>query len=264
MTSAQLARALSGISVQHVLGYFLVLARVSPLFLVAPGFSSQMLLPRVRSVLAVALALGIAPLAEHSQAITQDILPYSGLVVENFLIGLALAFTISCVFAAVEGAGVLADAFGGFSFGSQIDPINGNPGGAMTNLYSVVGLAIFLAVGGDAWTLQGLSATFRAIPISDSAQLKPLVFSAESAFSSLFIGAIEIAAPVILAIIVTDIAFGMVSKVVPQLNVFAVGFTVKVGVTLLVVSVSLPFMGDWMTGQLETSVATALHSLRLT
>jgi flagellar biosynthetic protein FliR len=263
MTSAQLANALSGISVGHVLGYFLVLARISPIFLISPGFSSQMLVPRARSVLAVAIALGITPLAEHGQTVPQDILPYAGLVAENFLVGLALAFSISCVFAAVSGAGVFADAFGGFSFGSMIDPINGNPGGSMTNLYSVVGLAMFLAVGGDAWTLHGLAATFNAIPITGAAEVKPLVYSAEAAFSSLFVGAIEIAAPVILAIIVTDIAFGMMSKVVPQLNVFAVGFTVKVGVTLLIVSVSLPFIGDWMTGQLETSVATALHSLRV-
>ena len=67
----------------------------------------------------------------------------------------------------------------------------------------------------------------------------------------------------ILAIIVTDIALGMISKVVPQVNVFAVGFTVKVGVTLLIVGVSLPFIGGWMTNQLETSLATTLHSLKI-
>jgi flagellar biosynthesis protein FliR len=263
MTHAQLTQALAGISPKNVFAFFLVLARVSPLFLLAPGFSSQMLVPRVRSVLAVALALGMTPLAEHGQNIPQDVLPVIGLLLENFLVGLALAYTISCVFGAVQGAGVFADAFGGFSFGSTVDPVNGNPGGAMTNLYSVVGLAMFLAVGGDAWTLRGLAATFNSIPLADSAQIKPLVYSAEAAFSSLLVGAIEIAAPVILAIIVTDIAFGMVTKVVPQLNVFSVGFTVKVGVTLLIVGVSLPFLGNWITGQLETSLATTLHSLRI-
>jgi flagellar biosynthetic protein FliR len=263
MTQAQLTQALAGISTRNVFAFFLVLARISPLFLLAPGFSSQMLVPRVRSVLAVALALGVTPLAEHNQAIPQDVLPLIGLMIENFLVGFALAYAISCVFGAVQGAGVFADAFGGFSFGSTIDPVNGNPGGSMTNLYSVVGLAMFLAVGGDAWTLRGLSLTFNAIPIGDAVRIKPLVDSAESAFASLLVGAVEIAAPVILAIIVTDIAFGMVSKVVPQLNVFAVGFTVKVGVTLLIVGVSLPFIGSWMTDQLETSVYTALHTLRV-
>lgn len=263
MTQAQLTQALSGISTSNVFAFFLVLARVSPLFLVAPAFSSQMLVPRVRSVLAVALALGMTPLAAHNQTIPQDVLPLIGLLVENFIVGLALAYAISCVFGAIQGAGVFADAFGGFSFGSTVDPVNGNPGGSMTNLYTIVGLAMFLAVGGDAWTLRGLSATFNAIPIANGPQIKPLVYSAESAFASLFVGAIEIAAPVILAIIVTDIAFGMVSKVMPQLNVFAVGFTVKVGVTLLIVAVSLPFIGNWMTDQLESSVTTALQSLRI-
>ena len=64
-----------------------------------------------------------------------------------------------------------------------------------------------------------------------------------------------------LALMITDVAFGMVSKVVPQLNVFAVGFPIKVGVALLVVAASLPFLGGWMSNQIATSVATALHAL---
>jgi flagellar biosynthetic protein FliR len=68
---------------------------------------------------------------------------------------------------------------------------------------------------------------------------------------------------VMLAIVITDIALGMISKVVPQVNVFAVGFTVKVGVTLLIVGVSLPFLGSWMSNQLEGSLYSTLHSLRI-
>lgn len=263
MTQAQLASALGAIGTRNVFAFFLVLARVTPLFLVAPVFASQMFIPRVRSVLAVALAIGMTPLAEHNQVIPQSVLPLIGLLLVNFLVGFGLAFAIACVFGAIQGAGVLADAFGGFSFGSMVDPVNGNPGGAMTNLYAVVGLAMFLAIGGDAWTLRGLSATFTAVPVGDPAQIGPLVSVAESAVEALLVGAIEIAAPVMLAIIITDISLGMVSKVVPQVNVFAVGFTVKVGVTLLIVAVSLPFLGNWMGNQLETTLVTTLHSLRV-
>ena len=263
MTQAQLTHALAGIGGKNIFAFFLVLARVSPLFLVAPAFSSTMLLPRVKSVLAVALALGLTPMAMHHQTIPQSVLPVIGLLLENFLVGLGLAFAMACVFAAVQGAGVFADAFGGFSFGQMVDPVNGNPGGAMTNVYTMVGLAMFLVIGGDAWTLRGLSATFNAIPIGDSVQPKPLIAAAESACASVLVGAVEIAAPVILAVIVTDIALGMISKVVPQVNVFAVGFTVKVGVTLLIVGVSLPFIGGWMTNQLETSLFTTFHGLKI-
>lgn len=263
MSSAQLAHLLGGIRTTDVFGFFLVLARVTPIFVVAPGFSSNMLLPRVRSVLAVAIAFGITPLAIHGQTVPTDVLPVAGLLVENFIVGLALAYTIACVFGAIQGAGVFADSLGGFSFGSTVDPVNGNPGGSMTNIYTMVGLAMFLAIGGDAWTLRGLSATFSAVPLADSVAVRPMVSAMESAGASLLIGAVEISAPVMLAIVITDIALGMVSRVVPQLNVFAVGFTLKVGVTLLVVGVSLPFLGNWMTNGLESSLYATLHSLRI-
>jgi flagellar biosynthetic protein FliR len=263
MNSAQLAHVLGGISTRNVYGFFLVLARISPLFIVAPGFSSAMLIPRVRSVLAVAIALGMTPLALQHQTISSDVLALVALLIENFIVGLALAYTIACVFGAIQGAGVFADAFGGFSFGQTIDPVNGNPGGSMTNMYTMVGLATFLAIGGDAWTLRGLGATFGAVPIGDGFAARPLITAMEQAGASLLIGAVEIAAPVMLAIVITDIALGMVSKVVPQLNVFAVGFSVKVGVTLLIVGASMPFLGNWLSGQLESSLYTTLHSLRI-
>jgi flagellar biosynthetic protein FliR len=60
---------------------------------------------------------------------------------------------------------------------------------------------------------------------------------------------------------ITDVAFGVVSRVVPQLNVFGVGFPIKVGVALLVVSAALPFLSGWMESQLVSSVGTALSTL---
>jgi flagellar biosynthetic protein FliR len=263
MNTAQVAHLLGGVSARNVYAFFLVLARVTPLFIVAPGFSSTMLLPRVRSVLAIAIAIGLTPVAIHGQHINTATLAIIGMLIENFIVGLALSYAIACVFGAIQGAGAFADSFGGFSFGATVDPVNGNPGGSMTNIYTMVGLAMFLAIGGDAWTLRGLSATFNAIPLSASVAVKPLLGAMESAGASLLIGAVEIAAPVMLAIVITDIALGMVSKVVPQLNVFAIGFSVKVGVTLLIVGVSLPFLGNWMSNQLEGSLFSTLHALRI-
>jgi flagellar biosynthetic protein FliR len=68
---------------------------------------------------------------------------------------------------------------------------------------------------------------------------------------------------VLLALLITDVAFGMVSRAVPQLNVFSVALPLKVGVAMLVVAASLPFLGGWMSDQIYTSVGTALHSLSI-
>ena len=184
-------------------------------------------------------------------------------MIEAIVVGFAFAFAIACVFASIQGAGVLADFLTGFSFGSTVHPVNGNPGGALTNLYAMVGMMLFLAIGGDAWTIRGLSATFRAVPLSGGPQARSMVAGALSMFTQVLVGAIEVVAPVMLVIVITDIALGMVSKVAPQLNVFAVGFPLKVGVGLLTVGVAIPFVGGWMSGQLESSVGAAMHSLSL-
>jgi flagellar biosynthetic protein FliR len=261
LTLAGLVKALGGTG--EVTAFFLVLARVTPLFILAPLFSSKMLPARVRGIIAVAISVGLTPVALHGQTIPSSPMPVAAAIVIQLLVGLAFAFAIGAVFAAVDAAGHLVDNGSGFSFGATVDPINGNQGGTFTSLYGLVGTAIFLAIGGDAWTLRGLTRTFTLVPLGKAPKLTAMVAGAESAFASIFVSALEVAAPVMLALLITDVAFGMVSRVVPQLNVFGVGFPMKVGVALLVVGVSLPFLGGWMTNQLGSSVGTALMSLHV-
>ena len=82
-------------------------------------------------------------------------------------------------------------------------------------------------------------------------------------FVGIFAAALEVAAPVLVALLITDVAFGIVSRVVPQLSVFVVGFPVKVGVTLLVVGASLPFTAGWINEQMSMSVGAALGALKV-
>ncbi len=259
MTLSHLIAALGG--GQPVTGFFLVLARITPLFVVAPLFSSTMIPNPVKGVIAVAFAIGLTSIAMHGQHIPTDPLPVVELLVVNMLVGLLLAFTVSLVFAAIQTAGGLADIVSGFSFGATVDPINGNQGGTFAELYGLIGVMLFIAIGGDAWLLHGLTRTFELVPLTKGPHIGSIVAGAETAFSAMFVAAVEVAAPMILALMITDVAFGLVSKVVPQMNVFSVAFPLKVGVSLLVVSASLPFLGGWMSNQMYTSVATALNAL---
>jgi flagellar biosynthesis protein FliR len=261
MSEASLQTLLNSIGADHITGFFLVLARITPLFVVAPLFSSKMLPSRVRGIVAVALAIGLTGVATHGQKIPSDTLSVAGLVIVQLLVGLAFAYAVGAVFAAVEAAGSLTDSVAGFSFGATIDPINGNQGGVMASLYGMVGLALFVAIGGDAWTLRGMARTFALVPLTHAPNIASLATGVEVAFGSIFISALEVAAPAILALFVTDIAFGMVSKVVPQVNIFAVGFPMKIGVALLVVGAALPFVGGFMADQISNAVTVALHSM---
>jgi flagellar biosynthetic protein FliR len=261
VSAADVHVLLDAIGTTHIAGFFLVLARVAPLFVLAPLFSSGVIPAQVRTIIGIGITVGLTPVAVHGQHIPGQPLALGLLFVEQMLVGLAYSLTLATLFAAITSAGQLVDAVSGFSFGSLVDPITGNPGGVMGQTYILVGTAIFIAIGGDAWVLKGLAQTFTLVPLSAAPRLNSLVGGAETACMGILTSALEVAAPVFLALIITDIGFGMVARVVPQLNIFSVGFPMKIGVTLIVVIASLPFLGGWMSNELTTSVGTALHSL---
>jgi flagellar biosynthetic protein FliR len=261
MTQSVFNGLMHQIGPSHVLGFFLVLARISPLFVVAPLFSSQMLPTQVRTIIAVALSIGMTPFAMHGQTIPSDPLIIAALFITNALTGLGFSLAVSVVIAAVNSAGALLDVVAGFSYGQLINPFDGSQGGTLTNIYSMVGLALFLAIGGDAWMLRGIEHTLVLVPLTGAPNIGSLAAGIDTAAGTIFVSALEIAAPALLALLITDVAFGMVSRVMPQLNIFAVGFPLKIGVAILVVTASLPFLGGFLSNQVAGAVSTALQAI---
>jgi flagellar biosynthetic protein FliR len=253
---------LARFSEQQVAGFFLVLARVSPLFLLAPLFSSKMVPGRARGVIAVALTVGILPVVQHGR-IDLSILGFGGLILKELLVGLAFAYALSALFAAMQAAGALLDTLIGFSFGAMVDPVTGTQSTVLSQMYALFGVAIFITLGGDGWVVKGLARTYEAIPLSEAPAIGSMVEGAQMAFSGIFVAAFMIGAPVLIALIIVDAAFGVVSRVVPQLNIFAVGFPAKMIVGLILIGASLPFVDDFLGGRLHETLSIALRSLKV-
>ncbi len=256
-----MTQVLQQIGENQVAGFLLVLARISPLFVVAPLFSSRLIPRRVRGIVAVGLAVGIAPIAVKDAQLPVGALSLGELMVKEILVGLAYAFAIAAVFAAVTVAGSFLDTLVGLSFGSVVDPVTGVQSPVLSQIYSLVGVMIFIAIGGDGWVIQGLARTYDLVPILAMPSMAAMVGGAQEAFVQIFASAVEIAAPVLLAVIITDAAFGVVARVVPQVNVFAIGFPVKILVGLVIMAASLPFVGGWLADELEASISAALGSI---
>jgi flagellar biosynthetic protein FliR len=254
---------LEQIGTQHIVAFFLVLARIGPLFVVAPLFSSKMIPVRARGVAAVALAVGLSPLALKDGKVPTDALSLAGLIGKEALVGFAFAFAISVLFAAVSVAGSFLDTLIGFSYGGLVDPVNGNQSSVLSQLYTLIGVMVFIAIGGDSWMIQGLAKTYDLVGLTQMPSIGALVGGAQHTFSTIFVSAVQLSAPVLIALIITDAGFGVVSRVMPQLNVFAVGFPAKVLVGFLIVAASLPFVAGWIGNQLQQSVMQALQTLRV-
>jgi flagellar biosynthetic protein FliR len=260
MNLAELIRQFSD---NQVAGFLLVLGRIGPLFALAPLFSSKALPGRAKGICAVALTVGIAPIALAGHKVPLDVGHFVELMLKEILVGLAYAFALAALFAAVATAGSFLDTLIGFSYGALVDPVTGNQSAVLTQAYTFVGVLVLIAIGGDQLIIKGLARTYDLVPLLGMPSLPALAGGAQSAFAQVFRSSLELAAPVVLAIVITDAAFGVVSRVVPQLNVFAVGFPAKVTVGLVMIGVSLPFAVGWISDELQRSVATALQSIRL-
>jgi flagellar biosynthesis protein FliR len=248
---------------QHVAAFVLVLARVGPLFVLAPLFSSKLVSVRVRGIVAVALAIGIAPVVSKGVTLPLGVYDLLWLVLKEIMVGATFAFAVGALFAALSTAGSLLDTAIGFSYGSLVDPLTGNQSSVLAQAYALVGTLVFIAIGGDAWIVQGLARTYDLVGLRDAPDLGHLIGGADAAFGAIMTSALEVAGPVLLALILTDAAFGVVSRVVPQLNVFAVGFPAKVVVGLLLVAATLPFVANWISGELQQDVGAALQAIRV-
>ena len=243
-------------------GFILVLARISPLFVLAPIFSSRMMPARARGVCAVALAIGMAPIAMADRKVPTEVFSIAELMVKEVLIGLAFAFAVAVVFAAVNIAGSFLDTLVGFSFGSLIDPITGTQSPVLSQIYGLVGVLVFIAIGGDGLMIQGLAKTYDLVPLLAFPSTAALVGGANAAFTGIFVSALQIAAPVLIAVTITDAAFGIVSRVAPQMNVFAVGLPAKIIVALLILGASLPFVAGYLGDSLESGISDSLNSIK--
>ena len=248
---------------QSLVGFILVLARVSPLFVLAPLFSSRLIPARVRGIVAVALAVGLSPVLVQGHHLATAPAEVVWLIAKELLIGLAFAFVVGALFSAVAVAGSFLDTAIGFSYGSLVDPFTGVQSSVLQQAYSLVAILVFIAIGGDALVIKGMAHTYDLVPIDQTPALGQLIRGANAAFVSIFLAAIQVAGPVLLAIVLTDAAFGLVSRVVPQLNVFGVGFPAKVAVGMILIGVSLPFVSAWLGDGVQNSVSDALRALRV-
>ena len=238
-------------------GFVLILARTSAWVMTAPVFSARGLSSIGRLALAIALSIFLAPLAATGLEVPADIGPFAGLILGQVLVGLVLGWATGLLLHAFEAAGTAIDTASGLSMGSILDPMTGTPSAVFARFTNMVFLALLFATNAHHSLIQGFVRSFDAVPIDRFPVLNGEgVLAAASAVTGILLAALEIGAPVLGALFLTEVALALMSRFVPQANVFVVGMPVKVLVALLAVGAALVFFPARVTGLLETSLRT--------
>jgi flagellar biosynthetic protein FliR len=236
--------------------FFLVLARVGGLFTLAPVFASRTVPVRLRLGLAVATSIFAMPAVEH-RAVPLDPAAYGPQIFEQLIIGSALAFGVAAVFAAVEMAGSLVDLSIGFSLAQVINPTLNTSSTAMAQVYSLVATMVFLATGAHEVLIAGIVRSFSAIPLDQSTLSGAMTALVEHQMAMVVPIALQIAAPVLGTLLLVDVGFAFLARLVPSLNPFAAQFSVKILAGLFAVSVSLPLTISIVGNRLADVLATS-------
>ena len=235
---------------------FFPFARIGACLMVAPMFGARFVPARTRVVLAAAITALVIPLLP-----APGIAPFSAqgfvVVAQQLLIGVALGFALQVVFDALGLAGQLLANSMGLSFAFNVDPLRGSSTAALGQLYIILATLVFLAIGGHLALIEVLVQGFKPMPIGATLPSEAL-WSIVLWGGTLFSGAISIALPGVTALLIVYLAFGVVSRAAPSLNLFAVGFPISLVIGLLVV---LAGMGPLVQG-ISQLIGQGLQFLR--
>jgi flagellar biosynthetic protein FliR len=246
---------------EQLAAFVLVLARVGPLFFFAPILSAKMIPPRAKLIAAGAISFALTPLALRGAHVSTDAFDLVGLMLKETTIGIAIAYVIGALGAAVQAGAALLDTLIGFSFSSLVDPITNMQSAVLGQLYSLFAALVFVVTGGAETMVMGLARSYDIVPLDATPTVGTLTSLAVSGFVPIVTVGLEVAAPGIVALVVTDAGFALVARAVPQMNVFVVGLPAKILLGFATIAASLPFLAGHLQGQLEGAVVQALNGL---
>jgi flagellar biosynthesis protein FliR len=240
---------LFGISEAKFFAFFLILLRIGSLFVFAPVFGNPTVPRRVKATIALGVALSLSFLGVAGEVpVPAALSSLVGFVVQEILIGLLLGFVARLVFAAVEFAGHLVGLQMGLGIVSILDPQFENQVSIISQLQLILATLLFLSVGGERLLLEAFVGNLERVPPGAVALTGSAMKALISLTGEVFRVGLQIAAPVVVALLATQVILGVFARSVPQMNMLILGFPLQIFFGLTILALSLPMWAKTVLG----------------
>jgi len=232
ITSAQLDAWVNGL--------MLPLARLLGLIAAAPVFSNRAIPVRVRLAIGLAVAMAVLPVLPAMPRVPPDSALALAMLAQQAFIGIAVGFMMRLMFAAIDVAGEMIGLQMGLSFAVFFNPQTGGQTAVITDFLGLLTMLIFLALDGHLMLINVLVMSFEWLPVGSDPSGRAEAWSLIVRYASvMFASGLLLALPMVAALLITNIALGVLTRAAPQLNLFAVGFPVTLSIGFAVLLLSL-------------------------
>lgn len=227
-------------SPREVIFFMLVLSRVAGIFAALPVFGGQRLPTRIKVVTVLMITLVCFPtLSVSMPQVPSDAFSLALLALSELMVGLTLAFITQIIFAAVEFSGQIIGMQMGLTISQIIDPTRGTQSQIMSVIQTLFATLLFLSLNIHHVFIRAIIDSFKVIPLGGWHLNGELVNFLVQRTADIFIIGIRLAAPVMVALLLTTVALGIMARAFPQMNVFMISMPLNIGLGLIISGMTL-------------------------
>jgi len=232
--------------------FFLILLRVAAMLASMPIIGGRGVPMSIKAALALAVSLALFPiLALTPVPVIDHWLSLAIGVGAEVLLGISIGLLIQLLFSGVQIAGQIAGYQMGLAIANIMDPASSMQIPILAQAYNLVAMLLFLTLNAHHWFFFSLADSFRLIPPLQFKLSASLIQYMMETGGAMFVVALKIGAPVIVVLILTSVAFGLVARTVPQVNIFIVAMPLKIVIGLLFAAFSLPYLQQFLTAMFD-------------
>ncbi len=240
--------------IEKLLGFVMVLTRISAFFIVLPVFGWKSIPVRIKAAITVLMTIFFSMMTPSAIEPRQiSVLEAVLLIANEATYGLALGLIVFLVFTAVKFSGRIIERQMGLAMAQILDPLTGERAQPLGMLLEIIFILLFLSANGHHLFLLIISRSFEAFPAGSIPTIPVLAGGIIKAGPVLFVGGLRLAAPMLAAFLVLMVALAVLARIAPEMNILFVSLPLRVGLGLLMAAIFLPFINgfvaefaDWM------------------
>ena len=229
--------------ISKLLGFTLILTRVSAFFLVLPLFSWKSIPVRVKVSMAVLLSVFFSTVTQVGvEAERVCVVEAVLLILNESLYGLALGLIANFLFSAVKLGGRIAERQMGLAMAQVLDPLTGERSQPLSSLLEMIFMILFLSANGHHLLLMTISRSYAAFPVGGPLRISALVGGVVEAGSVMLVAGLRLSAPMVAAFLLLLVVLAVLARIVPEMNILFVSLPMRVGLGLLMAVIFLPLL----------------------